>query len=89
VKSRTSAQSRRRRTLGAPASPPAAAAGGQENAPAEAPGARRVSVRLLLSAAVLLAAGPAFSGAGPVAWLQTYLSFDTSNPPGDERPAVE
>lgn len=39
-------------------------------------------------AAVLLAAGPAFA-AGPVAWLQTYLAFDTSNPPGGEQAAVE
>lgn len=46
--------------------------------------------RLLLAcAAVLLAAGPTSAGAGPVAWLQTYLAFDTSNPPGGELAAVE
>ena len=46
---------------------------------------------LLLPAllALVLAASPAFAGAGPVAWLQTYLSFDTSNPPGGEGAAIE
>ncbi len=44
---------------------------------------------LAVPAAVLLAAGPAVAGAGPVAWLQTYLAFDTSNPPGRELAAVE
>lgn len=39
--------------------------------------------------AFALAAAPALAGAGPVAWLQTYLSFDTSNPPGGEGAAIE
>ena len=43
----------------------------------------------LAAAAVLLPAAPAFGNSGPVAWLQTYISFDTSNPPGGERVAVE
>ncbi len=53
-----------------------------------APGARLL-LRWLAAAAVLLPAVPAFGIAAPVAWLQTYISFDTSNPPGGERAAVE
>ncbi len=32
---------------------------------------------------------PEAAVAEPVRWLQEYLRFDTSNPPGNERPAVE
>ncbi len=45
-------------------------------------------VRIPLAAAVLFVAAPVLAGASPVAWLQKYLSFDTSNPPGNELPAA-
>ena len=45
-------------------------------------------VRYPLAAAALFVAAPALAGASPVAWLQKYLSFDTSNPPGNELPAA-
>ncbi len=53
---------------------------------------RRMALPLIAAAALALpgaALAAQSGGAGPVAWLQTYLSFDTSNPPGDELPAVE
>ncbi len=34
------------------------------------------------------ATASAFAAAEPVAWLRTYLSFDTSNPPGGEAAAI-
>ncbi len=42
------------------------------------------------AALVLLLCGPPVpAGAEPVGRLQEYLAFDTSNPPGGERPAIE
>ena len=51
-------------------------------------GSVRRGLRFGLAAAALFAAAPVLAGAGPVAWLQKYLSFDTSNPPGGELPAI-
>ena len=43
----------------------------------------RRTLRLLAPAAVLFVAAPGLAGAGPVAWLQNYLSLDTSDPAGE------
>ena len=51
-------------------------------------GTVRRGLRSGLVAAALFAAVPGLAAVGPVAWLQKYLSFDTSNPPGAELPAI-
>ena len=51
-------------------------------------GSVRRGLRFGLATAALFVAAPVVAGAGPVAWLQKYVSFDTSNPPGGEGPAV-
>ena len=51
-------------------------------------GSVRPGFRFGLATAALFVAAPVLAGAGPVAWLQKYVSFDTSNPPGGEGPAV-
>ncbi len=45
-------------------------------------------VRLAVAAAALFIAAPSLAVAGPVAWLQDYLSIDTSNPSAGELPAA-
>ncbi len=49
-------------------------------------GVRAAGVAAALFTAFMAAPAPA--DADPVAWLQEYLSFDTSNPPGNELPAA-